>query len=55
MINGVIEESGRLRGLMKLAGAGGSSSGVTSDGAEKSSISSFNTMPVEGDNTPAPK
>lgn len=52
---GVMEDKGLFFGLMKLAGAGGRRSGAISVGVEKSSISLFSTMPVEGDNTLAPK
>jgi len=55
MISGVMEDSGRFPGAMKLAGAGGRWSGVHSAGTEKSSISLFSTMPVDGDSTLAPK
>ena len=53
---GDIEESGRLRGLTKLAGAGG---GESADdvfaGMEKSSISLLSRMPVLGDRMRDPK
>lgn len=52
---GVMEDNGLLFGLMKLTGEGGSLSGDTSVGTEKSPISLLSTMPVEGDITPAPK
>jgi hypothetical protein len=57
MIVGVMEESGRLPGAMKFAGAGGrlSGGGVPSAGTEKSSIWLFTTMPVDGDSRCAPK
>lgn len=55
MISGVMEDSGRFPGAMKLAGAGGRWSGVHFAGTEKSSISLFSTMPVDGDSTLAPK
>lgn len=51
---GVIEDKGLLFGLIKLAGAGGSSSGDTSVGVEKSSISLLRIMPVESESTPPP-
>lgn len=54
-IIGVIEDKGRLFGLIKFAGAGGSMSGDISVGAEKSPISLLRTIPVEGESTPAPK
>ena len=54
-IVGDIEDNGLLLGLMKFAGAGGSMSGEISVGVEKSSISLFNTMPVEGESIRAPK
>ena len=50
-----MEDNGLLFGSMKFVGAGGSMSGVISVGVEKSSISLLSTIPVEGDNTPAPK
>jgi len=52
---GAMEDNGLLFGLIKFAGAGGSLSGVISVGVEKSSISLFSTIPVEGESTPAPK
>lgn len=55
MIIGVMEDNGLLFGLIKFVGAGGSLSGETSVGVEKSSISSLITIPVEGERTPAPK
>lgn len=55
MTSGVIEDKGRLCGLIKLLGAGGSLSGVISVGIEKSSISLLRMIPVDGDNTPPPK
>jgi len=56
MMSGVMEERGRLPGAMKFAGAGGSCPGVRFvAGTEKSSISLFSTMPVDGDSTLAPK
>lgn len=54
-IMGVMEDKGLLLGSIKFAGAGGSISGVISVGAEKSPISSFSTIPVEGESSPAPK
>lgn len=53
-IIGVIDDNGLLSGLMKLLGEGGRLSGDTSVGEEKSPISLLNTIPVEGDRTPAP-
>lgn len=50
-----MEDRGLLFGLIKFAGAGGSMSGDISVGAEKSPISLLTMIPVEGDNTPAPK
>ena len=55
MTSGVMEERGRLPGAMKFAGAGGSWPGARFAGTEKSSISLFSTMPVDGDSTLAPK
>jgi hypothetical protein len=55
MMSGVMEDKGRFPGAMKLAGAGGSSSGERSSGTEKSSISLLSTMPVDGESTSAPK
>ena len=52
---GDIEDSGRLVGLTKFDGAGGSLSREISVGMEKSSISLFNTIPVDGESIPAPK
>jgi len=54
---GVIEDKGRFPGRMKLAGAGGGTSGSPPDfvGIEKSSISLFRTIPVLGDSIIAPK
>jgi hypothetical protein len=52
---GAKEESGRFRGLTKLAGAGG---GVLEDvliGMEKSSIPLLSRMPVLGDRIRDPK
>lgn len=50
-----MEDNGLLFGRMKFAGEGGSLSGDTSVGVEKSSISLLRMMPVEGDSTPPPK
>lgn len=52
---GVIEDNGRLPGLMKLAGLGGTPKALVTLGDEKSSISSFRMMPVCSDVNPAPK
>lgn len=52
---GDIEDKGRFPGRMKLAGAGGGTSGWTFMGIEKSSIWLFRTMPVLGDSFIAPK
>ena len=43
---GVMEESGRFPGAMKLAGEGGTPKEFTIPGVEKSSISLLNMMPV---------
>lgn len=52
---GVIEDNGRLPGLMKLAGLGGTPKALVTLGDEKSSIQSFRMMPVCSDVNPAPK
>lgn len=52
---GVIEDNGLLFGLIKFEGAGGSLSGEISVGVEKSFISLFSRIPVEGERTNAPK
>lgn len=52
---GVIEDNGLLFGLIKFEGAGGSLSGEISVGVEKSFISLFSKIPVEGERTNAPK
>lgn len=54
MINGVMEDNGLFPGLIKFDGAGGSVLNDFSDGIEKSSISLFRIIPVEGKSTPAP-
>lgn len=50
-----MEDNGLLLGSIKFDGAGGSLSGVASDGLEKSSISLLATIPVDGERTPLPK
>ena len=52
---GDIEDKGRFPGRMKLAGAGGGTSGWGFMGIEKSSIWLFRTIPVLGDSFVAPK
>ena len=52
---GVMEDNGLLPGLMKLVGDGGSLKKFVMFGEEKSSISSFKIIPVEGDMMPDPK
>lgn len=54
-IVGVIDESGRFPGTIKFAGAGGLAPPVVLNGIEKSSISLFRTIPVDGDIICAPK
>lgn len=54
-IVGDIDDKGRFPGAIKLAGAGGATFFETFAGMEKSSISLFNTIPVLGESTPAPK
>lgn len=48
-----MEDKGRLKGCMKFALAGGASTGSLV-GVEKSSISLFKTMPVDGERSLAP-
>ncbi|KAL4020101.1 hypothetical protein IC575_018867 [Cucumis melo] len=50
-----MDDNGLFPGLMKLAGAGGSSLAETAAGIAKSSISLFKTIPVLGESTFAPK
>lgn len=50
-----MEDMGRLQGRMKFAGDGGRVKQLMMDGEEKSSISSFKTIPVQGDTTKLPK
>jgi hypothetical protein len=52
---GVMDDSGRLPGLMKLAGLGGTPKKLVVLGDEKSSISLFIMMPVCSEIHPAPK
>ena len=52
---GVMEDKGRLPGLIKFAGLGGTPKAFVTLGEEKSSISSFKMMPVCSDVNPAPK
>lgn len=52
---GVMEDKGLLFGLIKLLGAGGRQSSDISEGEEKSPISLFKIMPVDGESNPAPK
>lgn len=54
MMTGVMEDNGLLFGLIKFVGEGGRLSGDISVGAEKSPISLFSTIPVEGDKIPPP-
>ena len=49
-----MEDSGLLPGLMKLVGEGGSLKKLVMFGEEKSSISSFRMIPVDGDMMPDP-
>lgn len=53
-MTGHIDESGRLLGLMKFAGDGASPKLLFFPGDEKSSISSFNIMPVLFERIPLP-
>jgi hypothetical protein len=54
-IVGVMDDKGRLPGLMKLAGLGGTPKKFVVLGDEKSSISLFMMMPVCSEMNPAPK
>jgi hypothetical protein len=55
IITGLIEESGRFPGLMKLFGDGGKLKSLVMFGDEKSSISSLKMIPVDGDIIREPK
>lgn len=52
---GVLDDNGRLKGQMKLGGAGGAPSPVTFSRMEKSTISLLRTIPVLGERYSAPK
>jgi hypothetical protein len=51
---GVMDDIGRLPGLIKFCGGGGRYPGGCEVGMAKSSISLLSTTPVDGDNTRAP-
>lgn len=53
--NGLWLLIGRLPGRMKFAGDGGNPKAFGWCGVEKSSISSFHRIPVEGEATKAPR
>ena len=55
MIDGLIDDMGRLRGLMKFEGDGGRPNVLDMLGVEKSSISSLKSIPVRFPKTLDPK